>query len=106
VRFLQPAQLSLADAEQGTADNHSDSATAPHSKTGNVKRVAFLGGITVEQEKAIANSSCNHERRPNNQDTSGYVEPDFRSLHTCTKSYPLLKRGPCRAWHNLNTGIV
>jgi hypothetical protein len=109
--LLQPAQLSLADAQQGTADNHPDDATAHESRTGGQKHVALLGGDVVsraQETPAISTkSSHSHEHPTNNERNSRDAKSDAGSLHTKLHLLQRVSVGcPWRAWHNFDTSIV
>jgi hypothetical protein len=106
VRFLQPASLSLADAQEDARGNHAGGATSRQSRAGVRKPVALLSWDIPAPPALTANSGC-QEHRTNNQRNTGPAEPEPRSPHT---NIHLLERVsvdcPWRAWHNFDTSIV
>jgi hypothetical protein len=87
--MLQPAQLSLSDSQNGTADNHSGGATNRQSHTHSENRIdPTWVGTGIETDDSLRPRSDSKGSAKNHR-ASGNAEPDLRSLHT---KLHLLKR--------------
>jgi hypothetical protein len=81
VRFLQPAQLSLADAQQDARGNHPDGSARRQSRAGVRKPVATLS-LGIPSPPAVTTQPGRQKYPTNKESKSGAADPDLRSPHT------------------------